>query len=80
MFAVKQQQLLEIIREGRIDEALAFAQSDIAPRVENNVHAHHDAVVIRVTPLTYDSTAQTTRRDRTNHGASSLRSARCKEV
>jgi hypothetical protein len=37
MFAVKQQQLLEYIRNGQIEQALLYAQTDVAPMVENNV-------------------------------------------
>lgn len=33
-FAVLQQQLIELIREGNIDEAISFAQVELAPRAE----------------------------------------------
>lgn len=36
-FQLKQQQLIELIREGKIDEALQFAQEELAPRGEENV-------------------------------------------
>jgi glucose-induced degradation protein 8 len=37
---LQQQQLIELIREDKIDEALNFAQDELAPRGEENVFFH----------------------------------------
>lgn len=36
-FHLQQQRLIELIRNGKIDEALEFAQEELAPRGEENV-------------------------------------------
>lgn len=37
-FHLQQQKLIELIRSGKIEEALEFAQEELAPRGEENVH------------------------------------------
>jgi hypothetical protein len=36
-FHLQQQRLIELIRDGKIDEAIEFAQEELAPRGEENV-------------------------------------------
>ena len=36
-FHLQQQRLIELIRNGKVDEALEFAQEELAPRGEENV-------------------------------------------
>jgi len=36
-FHLQQQRLIELIRNGKIEEALEFAQEELAPRGEENV-------------------------------------------
>lgn len=37
-FHLQQQRLIELIRNGKVEEALEFAQEELAPRGEENVH------------------------------------------
>ncbi|KAI9331437.1 CTLH/CRA C-terminal to lish motif domain-containing protein [Zopfochytrium polystomum] len=41
-FHLQQQRLIELIRAGRISEALQFAQEELAPRGEENVRLHSE--------------------------------------
>lgn len=36
-FHLQQQRLIELIRNGKVEEALEFAQEELAPRGEENV-------------------------------------------
>lgn len=36
-FHLQQQRLIELIRDGKVEEALEFAQEELAPRGEENV-------------------------------------------
>jgi hypothetical protein len=38
-FHLQQQRLIELIRSGKVEEALEFAQEELAPRGEENVSA-----------------------------------------
>jgi hypothetical protein len=40
-FHLQQQRLIEYIREGRVTDALEFAQEELAPRGEENVSGFH---------------------------------------
>ncbi len=40
MFQLRQQQLIELIRQGAVEAALKFAQEELALRGEGNVSAH----------------------------------------
>lgn len=37
-FHLQQQRLIELIRKGKVEEALEFAQEELAPRGEENVY------------------------------------------
>lgn len=37
-FHLQQQRLIELIRNGKVEEALEFAQEELAPRGEENVN------------------------------------------
>ena len=45
-FHLQQQKLIELIRAGKISEALEFAQEELAPRGEENVFFTIFAVII----------------------------------
>lgn len=38
-FHLQQQRLIELIRNGKVEEALEFAQEELAPRGEENVNS-----------------------------------------
>lgn len=40
-FHLQQQRLIELIRNGKVEEALEFAQEELAPRGEENVNVTH---------------------------------------
>jgi hypothetical protein len=41
IFHLKQQHLIELIRAGELEQALEFAQDELAPRGEENVHSKY---------------------------------------
>jgi hypothetical protein len=47
-FHLQQQKLIELIRVGKINEALEFAQEELAPRGEENVSSTE---IISITPV-----------------------------
>jgi len=43
-FHLQQQRLIELIRSGQVEEALEFAQEELAPRGEENVYRDRERV------------------------------------
>ena len=46
-FHLQQQKLIELIRAGKINEALEFAQEELAPRGEENVSCSVSITLVR---------------------------------
>ena len=46
-FHLQQQRLIELIRAGKLEDAIAFAQDELAPRGEEHVRIFFDRTLVR---------------------------------
>ena len=51
-FHLQQQRLIELIRNGKVEEALEFAQEELAPRGEENVISIYFCNYFNISPAT----------------------------
>ena len=71
-FHLQQQRLIELIRDGKIDEAIEFAQEELAPRGEENVTSDNPNVYFNVAKPSFYLLARVSGRIGTDHGLTGI--------